>query len=216
MLELCRHKAEVHVLNKLLGKIFEIYHKLHFVKCTAILFVFHLVVQGLSCADHNWVFNYPSQHEHWCLYRDRPDTTRWIVLTQIYLSALRTKRITMHMNKCNLLYVTNILSCDLFDNCISALYLHVSNTSSHNYSYFYNHLPEIGHCGLKQAGRSSYMYQPLSLYCCIFTGINIVNRNSPFYKICFNNMQKIQDLRKVRNVVCNYYKCIAKGFNLLE
>jgi hypothetical protein len=48
MLELCRYKAEVHVLNKLLGKIFENYHKLHVFIRIAILFVVHLVVQGLS------------------------------------------------------------------------------------------------------------------------------------------------------------------------
>jgi hypothetical protein len=48
MLEFCRYKAEVRVLNKLLGKIFETYHKLHIFICIAISFVVHLIVQVLS------------------------------------------------------------------------------------------------------------------------------------------------------------------------
>ena len=48
MLELCSYKTEVHVLNKLLGKMFETYHKLHVFICIATLFVVQLIVQCLS------------------------------------------------------------------------------------------------------------------------------------------------------------------------
>ena len=95
---------------------------------------FILLFRVCSCVDHNWVLDCPSQHEHSYLHSDRPETTRWIVLTEMYLWILKTKCITIHMNTCNLFYVTNILSCDLFHACILALYLHVSNKSTHNYS----------------------------------------------------------------------------------
>jgi len=43
-----------------------------------------------------------------------------------------TKSIMIYMDTHNLFQATNILSCHLFDKCILALYLHISDKISYN------------------------------------------------------------------------------------
>jgi len=55
--------------------------------------------------------------------------------------ALEQKMITIRMNACNLFQVTNktfvtwnrLHACILFNKCVLALFLHISNTVSHNH-----------------------------------------------------------------------------------
>ena len=49
--------------------------------------------------------------------------------------ALKQKMITIRTNTCNLFQFTNVLPCILFNTCILALFLHISNTISHNHLF---------------------------------------------------------------------------------
>jgi len=49
--------------------------------------------------------------------------------------ALEQKMITICMNACNLFQVTNVLPRILFNTCVLALFLEISNTISHNHFF---------------------------------------------------------------------------------
>jgi len=67
--------------------------------------------------------------------------------------------------------VTNVLPCILFNTCVLALFLYISNTISHN--HFSTWWPSHWRCRPKHV-EVSYIYILLSVYCCSVVRINII------------------------------------------
>jgi hypothetical protein len=79
------------------------------------------------------------------------------------------------MNTCNLFHVTNIFPDFLFNTCILALYLDISNIFNHNHFFSFDiYLREDGHCRPKHV-TMSHIYKLLSFYRYAVVGINVVN-----------------------------------------
>jgi hypothetical protein len=95
--------------------------------------------------------------------------------------------IMIHMNTCNLLKVTNILPCILFNRYFR--FISAPCTLS-----FDNHLPDDGHFRQKHVGGVLYIYKLLYFYSFAFLGINIVN-----YSMVWN-VDNVKHLNNFSNV----------------